>query len=109
MDTLKVLGQAAPSSGILTDLYTVPSAAQTAISSIIVCNLSNTGTSFNVSIAINGAGDSQQQYIYYGMPLDVNDTFIATVGISLTSNDVIRVLSSAGIVSFNLFGVETTS
>ena len=106
MDTLKVLAQSLPTVGILTDFYTVPAATQTTVSSIIICNLYSLGTSFSVSVAIGGAVDDPKQFIYYTTPLDVNDTFIATVGLSLASGDVIRVLSSTGNVSFNLFGVE---
>lgn len=107
-DTLKVLGQAQPTINVLTNIYTVPGAAQTTVSSLVICNLSNIGTSFNIAIAIGGASDSLQQYIYYNMPLDSNDTFIATIGMSLAAGDTIRVLASSGIVSFNIFGVEIT-
>ena len=48
-DTLKVLGQQAPSGTTETILYTVPTATQTTISSIVVCNRSGSGVTYRVS------------------------------------------------------------
>lgn len=108
-DTLKVLGQSFPSSGILTDLYTVPVGTQTTVSSFAVCNHDNAvGATFRMGIAINGAANNPAQYIYFDLPLDINDTFICTVGLSLGAGDVVRVLSSSNTVSFSIFGVELT-
>jgi hypothetical protein len=107
-DTIKVLAQSAPAAGILTVFYTVPSVTSTTVSSIIICNVSGSNDEFSISIAIAGATDTLKQYIYYNTPLDTNDTFIATIGITLASSDVIRVLSNGGYLSFNLCGVEIT-
>lgn len=106
MDTLKVLAQASPSVGILTDFYTVPVLTQTTVSSIVICNLGVVGSSFNIAIAINGIVDSPQQYIYYNMPISTNDTFIATIGMSLAAGDKIRISAGTNNISFNMFGVE---
>jgi len=107
-DVIKVLGQVNPTINILTVLYTVPSMVQTTVSSIVICNTSGNIDSFSVSVAVGGAADTLKQYIYYGQPLDANDTFVATIGMSLAAGDVVRVLSSAGNLSFNLFGVENS-
>lgn len=107
-DTLLVLGQSNPTANVLTTLYTVPSATSTTISSITVCNQSSGSANFNVSIAVAGAADSPQQYIYYQLFLDGNDTFIATVGLTLAATDQVRVLSTTGNLSFGLFGVQIT-
>jgi hypothetical protein len=103
-----VLGQSNPTANILTSLYTVPAATQTTVSSITVCNLANSSTTFSVSIAPGGAADTLSQYVYYNLPLDQNDTFIATVGFTLATTDVVRVLSASGNVSFSLFGVQVS-
>jgi hypothetical protein len=107
-DALKVLGQLFPSATTLTALYTVPAVTQTTASSIIICNQSSTPTTFRVSVAIAGAGDASQQYLYYDLAIAGNDTFIATIGISLATTDVINVYAGAATLSFNLFGVELT-
>lgn len=108
MDTAKVLGQALPAAGTLADLYTVPAAAKTVVSTLKVCNQSSAPTTFRVAIAVAGAADASKQYVYYDVPIDANDTFSATEGWTIGATDVIRVRSGNGQVSFNLFGVEVT-
>lgn len=104
-DTLKVLGQSNPSAATLTDLYTAGGAGAT-VSSLVVCNRSATPTSFRVSAAVAGAADDDKQYLYYNQPLEGNDTFIATIGVTLAVTDKLRVYASAATVSFSAFGVE---
>jgi hypothetical protein len=107
LETLKVLAQSIPSANNLTDIYTVPSTTSVSISSIIICNQNNINEIvFRISIAIAGEADDVKQYIYRDLPLSPNDTFIATIGVSLGSGDIIRVFSDTDNVSFNLFGVE---
>lgn len=107
-DAIKVLGQSNPAANTLTDIYAVPGSTSTTISSLIVCNLSTSGLVFSVSVAVAGASDDNKQYIYFNTPLDGNDSFVATIGISLGSGDVIRVKSSNTSASFNIFGVEVS-
>lgn len=107
VDTLKILGQLAPSVNSLTDLYTVPSSTSTTVSSIMVCNQnSSSSINFRISIAVAGAADSTKQYIYYDVPLISNDTFVAVIGLTLAATDVIRVRTDTTNVSFSIFGVE---
>jgi hypothetical protein len=108
MDNLKVLGQILPSAGVLSVAYTVPAATNTVISSIVACNTDTNNTTFRISVAINGAADATKQYIYFDLPIEGNDTFIATVGLSLNAGDVIRVQSASGLVAFNVFGDEVS-
>jgi hypothetical protein len=107
-DTLKILAQSNPSAATLSDLYTVPALTQTSISSLVICNTGSTFTSFRVSVSISGATDEIKQYLYYNLPIPGNETFIATVGMTLNQTDKIRVFSSSGTLSFNLFGAEIT-
>lgn len=107
-DTLKVLGQLAPSSTTLTDLYTVPGATSATVSSVVVANRGSTATTFRLSIAVAGAADATKQYLCYDIPLQGNDTYIATIGITLAATDVIRAYAGNGNLSFNAFGVEVT-
>lgn len=107
-EALKVLGQIVPSANSLTAVYTVPALTQATVSSISICNQNATGIVFRISVAVNGAADDPKQYLYYDLPLLENDTFVATVGMSLAAGDVIRVRSNTANVSFNVFGVELT-
>jgi len=104
----RVLGQSSPAAVTLTDILTVPAITESVISSLVVCNRSATADSFRISVAINGAADAVEQYIYYDVPIPGNDTFIATIGATLDAADVVRVYSRNGTCSFNLFGVLIT-
>lgn len=107
-NTLKVLGQVAPLATTLTTLYTVPGATTTAVSSISICNRSSTATSFRVAIRPAGGAISNEMYLYYDVTIAGNDTFIATIGISLGATDVISVYATLATLSFQAFGQENT-
>lgn len=104
----KVLGQVAATPTIETPLYTVPALKSAVVSSITVANRSSTVVSnFRISIAVGGAVTSTKDYIYYGVLIGQNDTFIATVGLTLSAGDELRVWSSTGSsLSFQAFGSE---
>lgn len=104
----KVLGQSAPLATTLTDIYTVPAATQAIVSTITVCNQSGTATSFRISVAPAGAADATSQYIYYDVAIAGNDTFAATLGVSLATTDKIRVYATLATLSFTVTGVEIT-
>lgn len=102
-ETLKVLGQLNPSATTLTTLYTATSTVS--VSSLIVCNQGIAG-SFRISIQVAAEADNPKQYLYYDVPIMPNDSFIATVGITLGDTDVVKVYASHANMSFNLFGIE---
>ena len=106
--TLKVLGQSAPLVTTLTDLYTVPAATTTVVSSIVVCNRSSTATSFRVAVRPAGAVISNEMYIYYDVTIAGNDTFVATIGVSLGATDVVSVYATLATLSFSAYGQENT-
>ncbi len=107
-ETLKVLGQSAPTAANLTDAYTVPAATSAVVSTIMVANRSATATTFRVSVAVAGAADTVAQYQYYDIPIDGNDSFAATIGMTLAATDVVRVYATLATLSFSLFGTEVT-
>jgi hypothetical protein len=100
----KTLGQANPAATTLTTLYTAATAA--GVSSIVICNQGVAGT-FRISIAVAAAADATKQYLYYDIPIDANDTFVATIGATLAATDLIRCYASHANMSFNVFGLET--
>jgi hypothetical protein len=107
-ETRKILAQNLPSASGLIDAYSVGVNTQSIVSTLIACNTSSAATTFRVSAAISGSANTASQYIYYDIPIAGNDTFAATIGMTLYAGDKIRVYSAAGSVSFNLFGVEIT-
>lgn len=107
-ESLKILAQLSPSANTLSTLYTVPSSTSAVVSSIVMCNTTSNSINVRVSLASAGAADDIKQYLYYDLPIIANDTFIATIGISLASTDVIRVQASSTGIAFNLLGVEVS-
>ena len=102
----KILGQNSPSATTETDLYTVPSATSTVCSSISICNRGATQTTFRISISAAGAATANKDYLYYDVILAGNDTFIATIGLTLATTDKIRIYSGNSSLSFQVWGTE---
>lgn len=106
--TYKVLGQSAPLATTETDLYTVPALTSAVASSIIVCNRGATQATFRVSIAVGGGATANKDYIYYDLLIAGNDTFIATIGVTLAATDKVKVYASSANFSFSLYGSEVS-
>jgi len=107
-ETLLTLGQVNPSATTLTTLYTVPAVTSVTASSIVVCNQAAASGTFRIAIRVAGASIDPKHYIYYDELIAANATFIATIGITLATTDVVSVYASASTMSFNLFGVQIT-
>jgi hypothetical protein len=105
--TYKVLGQSNPSATTLTTLYTVPALTQAVASTMTICNL---GVSTTVRVAVRpaGAAIANQQYIVYDNVVNSNDTMFLTLGIALSTTDVVSVYAGTATVAFNLYGSEIT-
>ena len=106
---IKVLGQSAPSATTETDLYTVPAATSTVVSSLVICNRGATEATFRVSIAVGGGATANKDYLYYDLPIAPNDTFIFTIGPTLAAADEVKVYASTGNLSFSIFGQESST
>lgn len=104
--TYKVLGQVNPSATTATTLYTVPSATQTVVSTISVCNQAGTAATFRIAVRPAGATLSAEHYIVYGATVPASDSTFFTLGIALGATDVVTVYASSADLSFNAFGSE---
>jgi len=104
--TYKVLGQSAPSATTDTDVYTVPSATSTVVSTITVCNRSASAVTYRIAVRPAGAAIANQHYIAYEIALAANDTTALTLGVSLATTDVVTVYASTDNLTFNIFGSE---
>lgn len=102
----KVLGQVNPSATTATTAYTVPSATETIVSTISVCNLGSTAATYRIAVRPDGATLANQHYIVYGATVPASDSVMLTVGLTLNASDVVTVYASSANVSFNLFGSE---
>lgn len=107
-ETLLILAQADLPATTLTDVYICGSSGGATISSIYIANRTASQTTFRISVAPAGAGDSAEQYLYYDIVIPPNDTFVATVGLTLANTDVLRAYAAATGISVNVFGVEVS-
>ena len=105
-EVLKVLAQSNPPATTLTDVYTVPAATSTVVSSLVLANRGATDTTFRLALAIAGTADALKQYLYYDVTLFARDTFIASIGATLAAADVVRVFVNDANVSINVLGAE---
>lgn len=102
----KVLGQSAPAATTLTTLYTVPSATDTVVSTIAICNQAGTSATYRIAIRPAGASIANEHYIVYGATVAASDSVLLTLGITLDATDVISVYASSSTMSFSAFGSE---
>lgn len=106
--TYKVLGQSNPSATTLTTLYTVPAATSAVCSSISICNIGTTSTTYRIAIRPAGATIANQHYIAYDATIPPSDSLFLTLGISIATTDVVSIYAGNANLSFSLFGVEIT-
>ena len=104
--TYKVLGQSNPSATTATTLYTVPSATQTIVSTVTVCNQAATAGTYRIAVRIAGASLAAAQYVAYDISLPANTTDTLTLGLTLGATDVVTVYASSANFSFNAYGSE---
>ena len=101
----KVLGQIAPAATTATAIYTVPSATETVISSVTICNR-GTAATFRLAVRPDGAALANQHYIAYDADIAANDTVVLTLGLTLNASDILEAYASSANLSFNAYGTE---
>src|SRR5437762_13799122 len=101
-EVLKVLAQSNPLATTLTDVYTVPAATSTVVSSLVLANRGATDRTFRLALAIAGAADALKQYLYYDVALFARDTLIASIAVTLAGAHVVRVLGHGATVTVNV-------
>jgi len=104
--TYKVLGQITPSAASATTLYTVPSATQTVVSTIVACNQDTATCTIRVAVRPDGATLESKHYLAYDVTLAAKQTITFTLGVTADASDVLTVYSSNDVTSFNAFGSE---
>ena len=105
-NTYKVLGQVVPSATTATTAYTVPSATEAVVSTIVVCNRATSAGSYRIAIRPNGASLATSHYVAYDIAIAANDSTALTLGITLGDTDVVTVYASSADMTFSLFGSE---
>jgi hypothetical protein len=89
-------------------LYTVPAATSSVVSTISICNLSATATTYRIALRRAGATLANSQYIAYDTAVPASDTVALSLGLTLANTDVVSVYAGTGNVTFSIFGSEIT-
>lgn len=115
--TYKILGQSATTGSYgngaqtlvqatNTNLYTVPAATQTIVSTITVANTTTSAVTYRIAVRPAGATLANQHYVAYDTTLAANDTTALTLGLTLSATDIITVYAATGGVTFIAYGSE---
>lgn len=104
--TYKVLGQQDTTGTTAYDIYTVPAATSTIVSTVTVCNTSASALTYNIAVRPAGATLATKHYISKGEPIAAGASVAYTLGLTLATTDKVTVSASATGVVFNLFGTE---
>jgi glucose-6-phosphate dehydrogenase assembly protein OpcA len=102
----KVLGQSNPAATTATALYTVPSATQAVVSTIVVANLDSSDATFRIAVRVAGATLANSQYVAYNITVGASDSTTITLGLTLGATDVITIYASTANLTFSAFGSE---
>lgn len=106
--TYKVLGQLATTANTLATVYTVPSATQSVLSTVTICNTNNANANVRLAICPGNATAETKHYVVYDNLLRNNDTLTLTLGVTLATTDTVRGYGNLANVSINVFGSEIT-
>lgn len=102
----KVLGQVNPAATTATTLYTVPSATNTVVSTIVICNQAASTATFRIAVRPAGATLAAIHYVAYDVTVGASDSTALTLGLTLAATDVVTVYGSTATLSFNAYGSE---
>jgi hypothetical protein len=103
----KVLGQEALDAETPTAVYTVPSATEAIISTIVICNRDDAANTFRIAVRPDGDTLADEHYIAYDVPIAANDATNLTIGVTMDAGDIITVYGGASSeLSVNVFGSE---
>ena len=104
--TYKVLAQSAPGATTGTNIYTVPAATATVISTMVIANRAAAPATYRIAVRPDNAALANQHYIAYDVTVGASDSTTLTLGITLDAGDVVEVYASTANLSFNVFGSE---
>lgn len=92
--------------GVAVDVYTVPSAKASVVSSIVVANPTPTATSFRIAVVPSGETLALKHWNFFDIPLGANSSTAITLGLTLRAGDKIKVSSDTSNTQFSVYGSE---
>lgn len=106
MTISSIVAQSAPAAATETDFYQVPSNTTSQTLSIFVANRDVAADEWSITLSLGGSATADKSYLYQSIAIAGHDTFLITTPILLNSGDILRVTSTNGTCSFNLFAQE---
>lgn len=110
-NTYKVLALTALTAATNTDLYTVPAATSTIISTITVANSASTAATYRLAITGSATAASAVgigDHIAFDVSILGNDTTTISLGLTLEAAKKIVARASTASVTFGVFGSEVS-
>lgn len=104
-DSYLVFSGSAPA-GALNTLYTVPAGKSAVVSTLAITNL-GTATQYRVAVIPSGDTLSQENWLFFDVPIAATSTQAITIGMTLAAGDVVKIAANSGYVSATLFGSES--
>lgn len=104
--TYKILGQIATTANTLSNVYSVPSATEAVVNSIVVTNTGASNASFSLLVRPDTDSDGDKNYIIRGIIVPGNDSMTLNLSLTLPAKAVIKANSSLSTLSVGAFGVE---
>jgi hypothetical protein len=104
----KILGQVAAAATTAENLYTVSSGSSAVVSTIVVANRSTSARTYRLAVKpTTGTTLADSHYIAYDVSIAANDSVALTLGVTLSSGNVIvTYASAASSLTFTAFGSE---
>lgn len=102
----KVLGQNALAATTDTNVYTVPSATEAILSTVVVANRGTVSATYRLAVRPDGATLDPKHYIAYDVTIAANDSTTLTLGIAMNAADIFYAYASNANLSVNVFGAE---
>ena len=108
-ETRKILGQMDCAASTTVTACKITSAYEAIVSSLVFCNRGNATCLCAYLVSAGDSGEAADQYLYWDLAIPADDTFVATIGMTLSAGDEIRVAADstqASSVTVTVFGVE---
>lgn len=103
----KILAQAQPSGTPNADLYTVPAATETVVSTLAIANITATAATCRVYLRDSGATAANGNALLYDVTIAGRSTSFFTIGITLKATDIVTVQTGTSLaLTFHLMGSE---
>ena len=105
----KRLGAINPSANTQTNVYVIPAATQSVISTITICNQSASNASYSLALMNNSEFASPAgaaTFLVRGATVPAADSIILTIGLTANAGMVLAANTSLSNLSFGVFGTE---